>query len=288
MEFVFNVISDKGNVKKINQDNHYMKFYEDEVRKAALFLICDGMGGLKQGEIASLTVVKNFEKYFDPKVTNLLYKDKKSVFKFMNNILLQANKQLIQYSKKENIQIGTTASALFIIDNYYFIAHVGDSRIYVIRDEEIKQLTEDHTYVAQCVREGKMTEEEAKISNQKHILTQCIGVLDEVKVYNRFGRIDENTSFLLCSDGLYNTISELELMIAIHDADLTTKDKISECAEFLVNKAMSNKERDNITCEIVHVQDNMNKGIFKGLKNVFSKKNTKNRHVADTQDLTEI
>lgn len=254
MEFVYGVVSDIGNHRKVNQDNYYIKVFEEEEKNEALFLICDGMGGLTQGEIASLTVVKNFEKYFVPNIEKIRNKEKKEVIEALNKILRLANMQLIKYSKKKKLQLGTTASALLILDNHYYIAHIGDSRIYTIRDK-IVQLTKDHTYVAECIEKGEMTEEEGKLSNQKHILSQCIGVLDSIRIYNKVGKVKKDQVFILCSDGLYNTNEEEVLYNHIRSFGELNKENIQNCARSIVDIAMNNGEKDNITVEIVSIKN---------------------------------
>lgn len=258
MEFVYGVVSDIGNHRKVNQDNYYIKLFEDREKNEALFLICDGMGGLTQGEIASLTVVKNFEKYFVPYMDRVRDKEKKVVIESLNKILRLANMQLIKYSKRKNLQLGTTASALLILDNQYYIAHVGDSRIYTIRDK-ITQLTEDHTYVAECVKKGEMTPEEANTSNKNHILSQCIGVLENIRIYNKVGKVKNGQVFILCSDGLYNTNEEEVLYNYVKDCGEINSENIQNCARKLVDKAMENGERDNITIEIISIKREENK-----------------------------
>lgn len=154
-------------------------------------------------------------------------------------------------AKKESVKVGTTVSALLLCNDIYYIAHVGDSRIYKI-NKEIKQLTEDHTLVAMNVRNNIMTEIEAKNSAKKNILTQCVGVKENIEVFKERGKINKNDVFVLCCDGFYNKFEEEELYSEIKKIkNIIDNDVLQEAAQKFVNKVKERGEKDNISIIIV-------------------------------------
>lgn len=252
MEIVVGAVSDKGNVKSINQDNFLVKIYEDNDKDIGLFVMCDGMGGLAFGEIASSISVKFFKEWFDEYYERIRSeKDESAITTFMAKIIEKVNKKVMDYGKKESAKVGTTVSALLLCNNKYYIAHIGDSRIYKI-NKGIKQLTEDHTLVARNVKNKIMTKEEAKNSAKKNILTQCVGVKENIDVYKDFGKTSKNDIFVLCCDGFYNKFDEDELYDEIKKIkNSVDNDVLQEAAQKFVDKVKKRGERDNISVIIV-------------------------------------
>ncbi|MCR3760724.1 PP2C family protein-serine/threonine phosphatase [Clostridium felsineum] len=252
MEIVVGAVSDKGNVKPTNQDNFLVKIYENNNQDIGLFVMCDGMGGLSFGEVASSISVKSFKEWFDKNYERVINeKDENQIINFMVKVIEVVNKKIREYGEKELAKVGTTISALLLCKDKYYIVHVGDSRIYKI-NKEIKQLTEDHTLVAMNVKNNIMTEDEAKSSARKNILTQCVGVKENIEVFKQYGRINKNDVFILCCDGLYNKFEEKELYDEIKKIkNAIDNDVLQNTAQEFVNRVKERGEKDNISVIIV-------------------------------------
>ena len=250
--------SDIGNTKKVNQDAIGFKEIEIDKHKYALAVVCDGMGGLQKGEMASATVVKSllswFEVSFPYEENDFSYS---TVQSGLENILFKCNKTLHDYGQRENLQLGTTVSVLLIRDDgLYLIANVGDSRIYLINYENAIQLTQDQTYVAREIMNNRMTVEEAKESKYKNVLTQCIGVNERVEILFYRGKAIENEFFLACSDGFRHYLSEGDIYDNLYDVikngdEESWKNKLIEITEQDKEKG----EKDNITSFILKVSN---------------------------------
>ena len=164
--------SDVGKVREINEDSYYISESLDEVQ---LYIIADGMGGYNGGEIASSLAIKSAKNYIENNFAQA-DKDKESIIQLVASSLEYANMVVYEKSKenKELNGMGTTLDICLIYNNKAYIGHVGDSRIYRIRKDFIRKLTQDHSYVQKLVKYGKITEEEASHHPQKNMLMKAL------------------------------------------------------------------------------------------------------------------
>ena len=164
--------SDVGKVREINEDSYYISESLDEVQ---LYIIADGMGGYNGGEIASSLAIKSAKNYIENNFAQA-DKDKESIIQLVASSLEYANMVVYEKSKenKELNGMGTTLDICLIYNNKAYIGHVGDSRIYRIRKDFIRKLTQDHSYVQKLVKDGKITEEEAAHHPQKSMLMKAL------------------------------------------------------------------------------------------------------------------
>ena len=164
--------SDVGKVREINEDSYYISESLDEVQ---LYIIADGMGGYNGGEIASSLAIKSAKNYIENNFAQA-DKDKESIIQLVASSLEYANMVVYEKSKenKELNGMGTTLDICIIYNNKAYIGHVGDSRIYRIRKDFIRKLTQDHSYVQKLVKDGKITEEEAAHHPQKNMLMKAL------------------------------------------------------------------------------------------------------------------
>lgn len=251
MEIMLGAVSDKGNVKEVNQDNFLAQICAGTNGDEGIFIMCDGMGGLSKGEVASTKAVHGFKVWFDLNFKKLsLNSSAKDILSSLSQVLENVNKEIISYGLSIAERVGTTTSVLLIYSNNYYIVHVGDSRIYKL-EKKIEQLTQDHTYVAMSVKNNLMTKEEAKVNSRKNVLTQCIGVKENIEIFKNTGKISGKEIFILCSDGFYNKLSEDEIVQALKNNDEINNDTLQETAAQLVTTVMSRAERDNISVMLV-------------------------------------
>ena len=249
--------SNIGSTKKVNQDAVGFKEIEFQGRHFAMLIVCDGMGGLQDGEKASATVVRSlldwFEKEFPAKDSNFDY----SILQRELEIkIVKCNAALHKYGVENGIQLGTTLSTLLIRDDgSYLIANVGDSRIYMGNRENVIQITEDQTYIEREIKSNRMTLEEARESRMKNVLTQCIGVNEAVEVLFYRGKAVSNEFFLACSDGFRHFMTEIDLYNSLYSViDENDEGKWTALLEQITSDNMNKGEKDNITSAIVKIQ----------------------------------
>jgi len=232
--------TDVGRVRSANED-YYGSFSNDN---GDIFIVCDGVGGAKGGSAASQTAVKTIKKHFE----NLSSKyDAKEELK---NAIEKANEELkrISMENEEYANFGTTVAILLIGDNFAYYAHVGDSRLYLVRDNQIYLLTQDHSYVSEMIKAGIITEEEAKFHPKKNIITRALGPKSNCKPdIGEPIKLQKDDIFILCTDGLSNYLDNNEIMSA------ALKSEPQEACINLVKIANDRGGADNITVQIVKV-----------------------------------
>ena len=224
-------ITDIGRVRALNEDSYYLPLEGER-----FCAVADGMGGHNAGEVASAMAVQAFSEYMrgiDPITGQALY-----------GAVAQANEQVYRAARENDGMsgMGTTFSALAWQDGNALLAHVGDSRVYLVRQGAIMQLTTDHTLVEEMVRKGMLTPREARFHPRRNIITRALGTdpdvaIDIVQLVARPGDV-----FFLCSDGMTNYVEEREILrTAVGDGDW--QDKLKH----LVDEALDNGGADNIT-----------------------------------------
>lgn len=253
--------TDIGKYKKVNQDSLTVKVAKTSIGEVAFAVLCDGMGGLSNGEVASAHVVKAFQKWFDNEFRIWINnKDKQTLVNAWGKIIEECNFQIKKYGEKVGEQLGTTVTVMLLLQDLYYIAHVGDCRIYELRND-IRQLTKDQTYVAREVELGHMTAKQAENDLRKNVLLQCIGVNETVKPNFMYGKIHVDTSYLICSDGFRHEITNEEILqygnekIKGYDLEKNTRDEINECMqkqiEYLIELNKNRGEKDNISAILI-------------------------------------
>ena len=233
-------MTDIGKRREMNQD--YVFTSETAVGNLPnLFLVADGMGGHAAGEYASrFTVEKLVEKIKESLQTEPVALMKEAVEQVNAMLLAEAN------ADRTKAGMGTTIVAATVIGERLYAANVGDSRLYVINEESITQITRDHSLVEEMVRLGEMNKEDAKDHPDKNIITRAIGVMPEVAPDFFEISLKDQDMILMCSDGLTNMIDDIDIKkIVLGQRDIVEK------AEKLVETANQNGGRDNITVVLV-------------------------------------
>jgi protein phosphatase len=240
----FAAISDKGIVRDINEDSYRIITNQDGVPDT--FIIADGMGGHSSGDVASNMAVEFAKDYIlnNPEV----FSSEESIFDGIKILIEEANKAIYEKAvlSKETLGMGTTFILTIVLNNKLYIGHVGDSRVYLIRNNSIKKLTVDHSYIEELIKNGSITREEAKNHPKKNIITRALGCSESILVDTLSSPIDKNDIFVLCTDGLTNMLSEYKIMEIILEND----DLSYSCSE-LVRLANEKGGDDNITVIIM-------------------------------------
>ncbi|MBO5090083.1 MAG: Stp1/IreP family PP2C-type Ser/Thr phosphatase [Clostridia bacterium] len=228
---------DIGKERSSNQD----AFFAGEISQDIAFaVVCDGMGGANAGEVASQTAVKTISEYiinsYRKKITI------RDFVKILRNALISANITLYDMAAKdEELKgMGTTAVVVVIKGNEVAIAHVGDSRIYLV-NEEIIQLTRDHSIVQTLIESGEISPEDAALHPRKNVITRALGVEEDVAVDTAELVLSDDDTLLLCTDGLTNFVAVEDILKTFKEND------IALVPEKLVELANAGGGGDNIT-----------------------------------------
>lgn len=247
--FAIGALTDIGNVKKTNQDNILVKVGDGKSGEFGFFLVADGMGGLTAGDVASWIIVNEFSSWWEHGLTDILHRGKNVdldlISSELDRLIRDINQKVIYFGLSINARVGSTLTMLFIYQDKYLIKHIGDSRIYRI-NSSIAKLTEDHSWVAQQVREGKMKEEEAKNHPKRNILTRCIGVIEDIEIFQTCGDIAPDDGFLVCSDGFYNYLSDDEIYNSVCTCKKEDAD-IQQSLGSLLERVKLRGARDNVS-----------------------------------------
>ena len=229
--------TDIGKVRSANQDAYFAGRIGDN---AVFAVVCDGMGGANAGNIASENAVRSISEFvirsYRDGMTN------EEIEKTVKNAVISANIELYDMSVSDKALngMGTTAVLAFVYGNTAVIAHVGDSRIYLV-NSGIKQLTRDHSVVQSLIESGKITPEDAKVHPRKNVITRALGAEEDVAVDSDCLTLSDGDTLLLCSDGLTNFLEDKDILRVFQNND------ISAVAEKLVETANENGGGDNIT-----------------------------------------
>ena len=235
--------SDIGKARDMNQDSFYISDLEkDEIK---LYILADGMGGYKGGEIASSLAVANSRNFIFNNF-NKTKKDRESLSKLVKDAIEYAN--MIVYEKSQEDEelhdMGTTLDVCLIYNNKVFIGHVGDSRVYRIRKNIMRKLTTDHSYVEKLVKEGKITKEEAENHPKKNMLMKALGCNAFVEPDVMVKGYLKDDILIMCSDGLSNLVSQDTIY------EMASKD-IEQAPKDLVELANDRGGYDNITVIVI-------------------------------------
>ena len=234
--------SDKGNVRETNEDYFYISNSLDQIQ---LFLLADGMGGYNGGEITSQLAIQTAKNYIENNFKDI-EKDRDSIIQLLGSSMEYAN--MVVYEKaKENPELqgmGTTLEICLIYNNKAYIGHVGDSRIYRVRKQFIRKLTQDHSYVQKLVKEGTITKEQAEHHPQKNMLMKALGCNAFVEPDVMVKGFLKDDILIMCSDGLSNMVDQQTIYeMASKNIEQATKD--------LVQLAKDRGGYDNITVVII-------------------------------------
>lgn len=252
MEFLVSANTDIGLVKDTNQDGLSVKVINTPMGRMAFAILCDGMGGLSKGEVASTTLISAFDDWVYNELPLLCNSpiDDAVIRSQWERIVVEQNKKIGAYGASQGIRLGTTIVVALFTQTRYYILNIGDSRAYEISDEFI-QITNDQTFVAREVQLGRMTEEEAKTDSRRSVLLQCVGASDDVYPDMFFGETRKDAVYMLCSDGFRHEITPEEIHSYFHPNVMLDVDSMNANTLQLIETNKQRAERDNISVAIV-------------------------------------
>ena len=235
-------VTDIGRVREMNQDSYYISPGDGSIK---LFIIADGMGGYKGGEVASSLAIESAKNYILDNY-NDTKKEKECILELLRSAIEYANSVVFEKSKEvEDLNgMGTTIDICLVHSNRVYIGHVGDSRVYRQRKDFFRRLTTDHSYVEQLIKEGNITREEAYNHPKKNMLTKALGCTAFVEPDVLVKGFQKNDVLLMCSDGLTNMLRENEI------SQIIKQDPETACQK-LVDAANQRGGIDNLTAVII-------------------------------------
>ncbi|CAH2713308.1 Protein phosphatase PrpC [Neobacillus rhizosphaerae] len=243
--------TDQGRVRQNNEDCGGTFVNRDGHRLA---IVADGMGGHKAGDVASKMTVSHLQEMWEQSEGIQTADDAE---KWLNTHIIQVNTLVFEHanSNQECDGMGTTIEAVITTNHFATIAHVGDSRCYILNDIGFQQLTEDHTLVNELVRTGQITREDAEHHPRKNVILRALGTEPDVRIDTKTIMFEDGDILLLCSDGLSNKVNEEQMHTILH-----SEDSLEQKATTLINLANENGGEDNITLIILEFDENIERG----------------------------
>ena len=274
---IYAVHTDKGTVKKMNQDSALVKKAATEHGDILFAVVCDGMGGLSYGELASAETVEALQEWFSADLPCIAAEGLSTgkLKRSLNDRIIAEDETITEFSKKFE-DCGTTLTGIFLCAGRFLCVNVGDSRVYRIRGERIELLTHDHSAVQDMIdreeitedqictlllrdhpavmdmiNKGMVTEKQAKAYKMRSVLTQCIGVEGDVVPAYTEGTYEKDDIFLLCSDGFRHKLTPREIVGFFPLREMRNEKRIKRCAVRAVEENIRRGEKDNITVRAI-------------------------------------
>lgn len=236
----FGVGSDRGKVREINEDSYNVIAGYSGI--PVTFIIADGMGGHNSGEVASKAAVDYVSNYMLQSTVDFM--ESEDLTPIIKKVMEEANEDVYKKSLEHEVDrgMGTTLIVAVVHNKKLVIGHVGDSRVYMIRDGNIKRVTDDHSFIEELVRNGTLTREEAENHPNKNLITRALGCSDSIQVDTYTYDLKDDDVCVICTDGLTNMLDEKE----IKDIVLNSENPELACDK-LIMEANDRGGEDNIT-----------------------------------------
>lgn len=252
MDFFIATMTDKGVKRPTNQDCLFAGQFMTRCGKYAFAVLCDGMGGLQHGELASASIVSAFSTWAGerlPAITQPLMDHE--IRGEWTEIIQLKNRELRLYGLDNDCKLGSTVTALLLSETRFFILNIGDTRAYELYGG-CRQLTVDHTVTANEVSLGNMTQEQAEASPMRSVLTRCVGVYDQVYPDMFFGDTRPGAVYLLCTDGFRHCISAVEMAEYLIPCSGDPALELRRGEEELIDMVKKRGEKDNISAIAIY------------------------------------
>jgi serine/threonine protein phosphatase PrpC len=232
----------------VNQDSLFVRKINTNIGEIVFAVLCDGMGGLQRGELASAALITSFTDWMYTRLPILVRSPlEDSVLREeWSAIVTEQNKAIRDYSQRHDCHMGSTITAMLLTGSRYYLMNIGDSRAYELAIG-IRQLTVDHTVLTQEVQRGNMTQEQADQAPNKNVLTRCVGVTDTVVPDMFFGEPKANTIYLLCSDGFRHVVTDSEMLEQFASIGIIEESALKRREEHLIELNKQRGEPDNIS-----------------------------------------
>lgn len=253
MKFLTALHTDIGIKKDTNQDSMLLMQATTSAGEVVFAVVCDGMGGLKKGELASAEVVHAMAGWFRNEFPVMLQKgfDPVQLKDAWKRISEELDDRISRYGAGNGMRLGTTLVAFLGIEQQYYIINIGDSRIYQVEAQKLLQLTHDHTVVQREVDLGRMSLEEAERDSRRSILLQCIGASDYVEPDFFTGTMQPDQVYLLCCDGFRHVMSADDFCRNLNPNILRNEQGMNQMLVQLTEEIKRRRETDNISAILI-------------------------------------
>jgi len=248
MNFIVSASTDVGIEKNANQDSLSVLSLTTPLGKMVFAILCDGMGGLAKGEVASASVINAYLNWTENRLPQLCAAplDPQVIREEWRRLAVQYNEKIKYHGSCCGVAMGTTLTAILLTERAYYVINVGDSRTYELTDS-LRQITRDHSFVAREVELGRMTPQEAKTDPRRNVLLQCIGASDTVEPDFFTGQARRDGVYFLCSDGFRHEITPEEISAALRPTDMSSEELMEQRLRQLIELNKARHERDNIS-----------------------------------------
>ncbi len=236
MKYIYSGRTDIGLKRKVNQDS----FGTARLPWGSIFVLSDGFGHKEGGKFASQSAVDIF-------VNNYSKEDPNNIEEFFKNSFDEINKYIYykKVSEYDKAMLGCTAVVMVVEGETVHIAHIGDSRAYIIRDNGIEQLTTDHSYVQTLIEEGKLLPENAMFHSKRHVLIRALGSHRKAKIDYSFRSLGSDDKLIICCDGVWGFVSQSTIQEILNSYDP------SQATSKLIEIVKKNSGSDNITLQVI-------------------------------------
>ena len=244
MKLVYHARTDIGMIRSGNEDS----FFAEADQRRGLFIVADGMGGHAAGEVASEMAVQIVTR----EMAQINGPADGNVTRQLTQALKRANQAIYDrtISEVDKQGMGTTLSMLLILGRRYMIGQVGDSRVYLLRDGALRQLTKDHSYVQEQVDAGFLTPEQARYHPYSNVITRCVGASSDVEPDSYIGEAKVGDTYLVASDGLTGMVDDRRLQQL-----LMARAEPKRIVDALISEANGRGGLDNITAVLVRIEE---------------------------------
>lgn len=253
MKFLYSYYTDRGG-RQVNQDSLLVKNMNYRGSHLLLMAVCDGMGGMSEGEVASRMSAELLSGWFDTELPQILdTPEAENILRYrFGELLKDINRSVCYRNAQYGVKGGTTLTALLLWDYRYLIGHVGDSRVYRI-SQYLEQMTRDDSLVAREVEKGNLSAEEALHDERQNIVLQCIGIKEEIKPQILMGRIRCESTFLLCTDGFWHCMKEEDCLRYLKPERIRSEGFLQESLYIMAEQAKQAGETDNISAVTAYI-----------------------------------
>lgn len=254
MELYISAATDIGIKRNVNQDNYFAEQFSFGERKVAFAILCDGMGGLQQGEVASASIVDAFAQWAQSELCDLpedVLQDHE-IRRQWTKLIAEQNEKIRLYGQQNGCVLGSTVTVILLTQSRYYILNIGDTRAYQIK-ESVKLLTVDHTVLGDEIKRGNISEEQAREAPMQNVLTKCVGIEDRVYGDFFFGDTETKAVYMLCSDGFRHCVTKAEMLEHLMPQGNRITQWLDSANRALIELNKQRGERDNITVVSIYV-----------------------------------
>ena len=260
MHFLTALHTDIGTRRKTNQDAMVILQAETEEGNILFAAVCDGVGGLVRGEVASAAMVHAFAGWFENELPALVRREgengrwleEEKLWKQWLILLEETGRSIEEYGRSIHSALGTTAAGVLLTGSDYYTLNVGDSRVYLLADT-VYQLTRDQTFVQREIDAGRMTCAEGLTDPRRNVLLQCVGAGRSVRPVFGHGKTGPGHVFMLCSDGFCRVTAPEEFYRAFHATEMTEENIMKERLVEMTRLNMERGEEDNISAILIRL-----------------------------------